>query len=696
MQKYASKDKQHYRSILFFLVVMLIAYLPATSFMFFLKNDAFTGYFPPKFFMSESIKFGYLPLWNPYINFGIPQYGDISSGFWNPITWIFASTTGYNAYSFTVEVFLYVMLGGVGFYKLTEAFDLQPSVQKISALAYMCSGFMVGHLQHFNWLAGAAFFPWCFWSYHLLLTRNSFKVAIQTALLFYLLIASAHPGITIGTVYFFSAYFLYYTISAIHKDRFLHTIQKIGTSHLWFLFFLLLFSVGLIIGYADILPFFTRGDKVSLSASLGNPTTFQSWISIVLPFVTVKNDVFFHTDIAMRNSYFGIILCIMLFVALFNNKNAVQLFLWIVGLLFLLLSSGGVFKTFAFNYLPFLGYVRLNGEFRIFTISCFILLSAMELDKYITNKNTSKVSLKSFFILLGVFIGGMTIFGCLTSIFNRTGFIFHFQQISIQQGISSKLKCLIDTIGFYDTFWIQGIIQMVLLFFMYVCFKNRNWHELVKVVAVDLIIASLLNMPFTGVGRASVADVQTVLNNSPKGIPRPLLKPIVQNDTASTEVNRMVGNWSLYNKQIGSTSRVLYPIILKNTNEYFNRIEQSTYNNQVCTNKPFVFLIDSAASLIELIDYSPQKIRIRINSKKINSLILQQNNYPHWYYSVCNREYPVSLYGINFMEAPVPKGASEITLLFEPKWVVFGMAFSALAILICIVVLFVLYNKKAT
>lgn len=696
MQKYASKDKQRSRSILFFLIVLLFAYLPATSFIFFLKNDAFTGYFPPKFFMSECIKSGYLPLWNPYINFGIPQYGDISSGFWNPITWIIASTTGYNAYSFTVEVFLYVLLSGIGWYKLSGAFYLHPSVQKISALAYMCSGFMVGHLQHFNWLSGAAFFPWCFWSYHLLLTRYSFKAAIQTALLFYLLIASAHPGITIGTVYFFTAYFLYYTISAVQKDRFLHAIQTIGTSHLWFLFFLLLFSVGLIIGYADILPFFTRGDKVSLNASLGNPTTFQSWISIVLPFVTVKNDVFFQTDIAMRNCYYGITLCIMLFVALFNKKNSLQCFLWIVGVLFLLLSSGGVFKTFAFNYLPFLGYVRLNGEFRIFTINCFILLSAMELDKYIVNKKTSKVSLKSFFIILGVFFGGMTIFGLITSIFNRTGIVFNFQHVALKQGIPSKLKFLIDAIGFYDTLWIQGIIQLVVLFFVNQCFNNRNWRLLVKVVAVDLIIASLLNVPFTGVGRASVANVQTVLNISPKGIPKPLLIPIVQNDTASTEVNLLVGNWSFYNKQIGTTSRVLYPIILKNTNEYFNRIEHSTYNNQVCTNKPFVFLKDNAASVVELIDYSPQKIWIRINAEKNNSLILQQNNYPHWNYSVGNKKYPVSQYGINFMEVPVQKGFSEITLLFEPQWVVFGMAFSALAILICIILLFVLYNKKTT
>ena len=42
--------------------------------------------FLQKFSASESIHSGHLPLWNPYINFGLPQYGDMSSGYWNPVT----------------------------------------------------------------------------------------------------------------------------------------------------------------------------------------------------------------------------------------------------------------------------------------------------------------------------------------------------------------------------------------------------------------------------------------------------------------------------------------------------------------------------------------------------------------------------------------------------------------------------------
>src|SRR3954466_3919715 len=109
MQVYANSNRLSLNTILFFIIVLIVAFLPISTFLFFLKNDAFNGYFPPKFFMSESIHAGHLPLWNPYINFGIPQYGDMSSGYWSPITWIIASTVGYNAYTLTIEVLFYIL-----------------------------------------------------------------------------------------------------------------------------------------------------------------------------------------------------------------------------------------------------------------------------------------------------------------------------------------------------------------------------------------------------------------------------------------------------------------------------------------------------------------------------------------------------------------------------------------------------------
>ena len=134
MQVYANSNRLSLNTILFFVIVLIVAFLPVSSFLFFLKNDAFNGYFPPKFFMSESIHAGYLPLWNPYINFGIPQYGDMSSGYWSPITWLIASTVGYNAYSFTVELLFYILLGGLGMYTLTGFFKLEKGFVSLPGL----------------------------------------------------------------------------------------------------------------------------------------------------------------------------------------------------------------------------------------------------------------------------------------------------------------------------------------------------------------------------------------------------------------------------------------------------------------------------------------------------------------------------------------------------------------------------------
>src|SRR5215471_12209759 len=96
---------------LFLLLLCLIAYLPLSSFQFALKNDAFIFNFPPKHFFSESLHAGALPTWNPYLNFGFSIYAYLFFAWLQPITWIFGFI-GYNFYTFTIEVLLYIYLSG--------------------------------------------------------------------------------------------------------------------------------------------------------------------------------------------------------------------------------------------------------------------------------------------------------------------------------------------------------------------------------------------------------------------------------------------------------------------------------------------------------------------------------------------------------------------------------------------------------
>ena len=102
---------------LLLLIVLFVCYLPLSTFYFGMKNDAFSDNFPNKFFLSEAIHSGMLPLWNPYMNFGFPVYADPGFAFWNPITWVFA-LIGYSAYTLTVEVLFYIYIAGISMFAL--------------------------------------------------------------------------------------------------------------------------------------------------------------------------------------------------------------------------------------------------------------------------------------------------------------------------------------------------------------------------------------------------------------------------------------------------------------------------------------------------------------------------------------------------------------------------------------------------
>ena len=109
--------RNSYFIYLLLLVFLIIAYLPLSSSLFALKNDALTANFPNKYFFSAALKNGYLPIWNPYINFGLPLYADPGFAFWNPITWIFG-WIGYSVPILSVEILFYIWIAGITAFEL--------------------------------------------------------------------------------------------------------------------------------------------------------------------------------------------------------------------------------------------------------------------------------------------------------------------------------------------------------------------------------------------------------------------------------------------------------------------------------------------------------------------------------------------------------------------------------------------------
>ncbi|MBS1654197.1 MAG: hypothetical protein JSU05_05070, partial [Bacteroidetes bacterium] len=371
---------------LLFTLFLVIAYLPVFLPFFHIKNDLVTQNLPSRFVISESLYSGYFPWWNPFIHYGIPQYGNMNTGFWNPFLWLIASTTGYSIYSITYEEMFYLLIGTWGIYKLIKEFTNKEAAV-LTGLAYCCSGYAIGHLQHFIWITGVAFFPYVLFfllrTYKNPLLKNFIGAGIST----FIFIASTHPGLVIGAIYF-----ILFIIAFIFLFR-KNVTQQLYSKHFWEITILLVISIVLssivvIISNLDILQHISRGSKVSLAESLLTPTTLQSYLSLLFP-LPVHKTSFFNTDISMRNVYGGLLLLPGLLLFLMKQNWKIIISIAIPLGFFFLLAMGGIFKTFAWHYIPYTGYVRLNGEFTYFVLLILLLLAANGFNDMFENKKYS-------------------------------------------------------------------------------------------------------------------------------------------------------------------------------------------------------------------------------------------------------------------------------------------------------------------
>jgi hypothetical protein len=689
MQVYRKSKLGTFKTVLFFFVVMFLAYLPVSSFLFFLKNDAFNGYYPSKFFISESLHKSQLPFWNPYINFGLPQYGDMNSGFWSPFTWFLADTVGYNVYSFTIELLFYLFVAGTGMFVLCRSFKITTTVAVIAGTAYMCSGYMVGHLQHFNWVSGASFLPWCLWAYTCLQKRLSLRNIIIASSLFYFLAASAHPGIIIGSLYFFIAHAVFLFFRHREEGEQPKKLRQFLVSNFLMLSLLALLSAGMIAGYADVLPHITRGEKVDTIAAMSNPVSLQSSISALLPLSVTKQDSFFSTDISMRNIYFGLSLLMFFLLALMEKKSKEQKFFLITGVVFFLLSLGGIFKTVSYHIIPLMAYIRLNGEFAVFAILCFILVAAFSMNEHIKNNRSFSGKIASISHLLTAILFVAILAGIGISLATHNSFLFQLSDIFSHNRFSMKLKKLIDHISFSDAFWIQGSIQLTAITLLKYCMLRKKSSLFIKICVADLVLATLLNVPFTGVGRTSPRELQQILNKAPDAIPLPGLQPINQRVNIGNEESRMVGDWSFYNKQIGAARHAFYPVELKTTKDIFEN------DRNRFADKPCLFtLIDSNATDVAILSFLSSSIEVTVTCEKADTLVYQQNSYPHWRCVVNDREMKPLLYEGVFLAAPLKPGRNYIQFEFEPVKVNKAFHFSAITFFIMLLVFIITYVKR--
>jgi len=630
------------------LAVLLAAYLPISAFILAIKNDFFQAYFPVRHFMSEAIRNGEIPLWNPFLNYGFPIYGDMSGSYWNPGTWLLAFV-GYNPYSFTAEQLIYLFMAGAGMYLLCGLWTRQRPIRFTAAVAFMCSGFMAGHLQHFNWISAAGILPFCLYGFIKYLDEGKTMQLAFAVFFNSLFLTSSHPGMIIGLLPFMGVLTVWLSS---RNERPAQTLGRAGLVAI----LLAVVNAGLIYGYAEVLVHTNRAEMVPKEAMTGGSTGISSWISFLFP-LAANAKGFLGNEITMRNCYIGLVLLAALTGMIRTKSSATQKMFFFTGIAYMVLASELVMPIY--QYLPLLKYVRLNGEFRVFGLLALILAAVMQLEKkWSANQDGYRQLIQTpilWLVILGMFLATLSL------ITNGSSVAVVMEQSNAS--LRDWIKSFVHAFSWREAVLLQGLIHLMVFALQK---KFRSLNAMAVLASTDLILATLLSLPFTGAGRTSLSEINRMVAQAPPGTLLPYTSPEADIVKAYPTTEKFIGGWGFYSKQVALPENLYYPLSLRTSEDYFAK------DHAALLRQPFTFLKHGHGS-VKTLSNRFSSYQIDVTTNKPDTLVLKQNIFEGWNATINGKPGEIIIVHQSLLGIPLPSGKHEVAASFNRPWVKFQL-----------------------
>ncbi len=704
-------EKKHYQHYFLLLLICLITYWPLTFGFFSVKNDAIHYFLPYRFHISEALRNGEWPFWSPYIYLGYPVYGDMQSGAWNPIVWVFSAISRYDLTLFHFENLLYIFLSGIGMYKLTNRFVSHSRTSLLVATSYMLSGFMLSG-QLINWLASAAFIPFVLLYFLRTIEKNSFQDAAKTALSLFLLLTAGYPSFFIIICYLL---LILFSLKCLNKFR------KKETTKQWRYFFfsqgaiLILFtglSLPAIVSYIDLLPYYHRGSGATYDEIIRNSFEWKHLLSFLFPSSIKAADISSSTDVTCRNLYIGLYILpiFIIFPPKLSRRNICLILLALFSLLFSAGDSTPV-RNLCYEFVPLMDTFRHPSQMRLFIILSVLLLSAPSIKLALNSKTLSLEESKKAIIVLWLTI---------TALFIITAAAI-FQSTIISQpnilGSGTDPKEIIETLTLNDTISVNGIIQLFFALLALWLFRKKNKFSFFPALWIsNLFIMAQFILPITFVSQTNPKEINAIIHQSPKGFP--LIRPdrtLSENSKDAYDNFEKISLSYFYNKKIGISKITNSPSFLTQHEEFINYEQLFKYissrpviyiADSILAQKPGVQEYDSLGCNYAIIDnnninlpancqnagtailkkLSANKLLIEATVTSKALLIITQNYHHCWLAKEGKTRKDIYKVNESFMGISLSPGKHEIELSFLP-----GITFKALwvqGITILILVLF--------
>jgi hypothetical protein len=383
-------------SLLFALVILWLLW-PGFQQQAAMQWDASEIYLPWKFFITEQLKGGHWPLWNPYTTGGFPQHGD--PGTWYEISWLLGLLGTYNLQTLLLEYAIHLYIAALGMYFLIQQRGLSWQLCAAGGILYAFNGFFIGNAQHLGWVIGMAWFPWIvFFVKRLIANSNNNTTTINNILGLSVVVhcqfTGGYLGITAITLYvvvFMVLVELYIRRKAIGKSQIWGLVKHFGAAVVVFS----MLSANAILGLWDLQSLITRSQSLSLSEFQFGEWPWGAWKTMFFQPADIDFANSLGADVSLINLHWGLIPvlmgCYYLISRLWSkpsSKHTQFVVYFLLGCLFLLISAGaaGLIHAGVVSRLPLLQLFRFPSMYRGFAMffwlySIFVLIQGQSTTK---------------------------------------------------------------------------------------------------------------------------------------------------------------------------------------------------------------------------------------------------------------------------------------------------------------------------
>ena len=533
------------RAFIVLLACALIAWWPLATFTYcVVHGDMLDCWLPWRTFIADCLQNGEWPVWNPYQQMGYPVHADLQGPVWYPEALLLGGTIGQSIYVLQALVIAYLLVAGMGMYRLAKQFCGSHTAALAVGVAYMLSGFFTAHVMHQYSFISGAWWPWMFAAFLRLLDKPGWRPALEAAVFQFLLLTGGNHTFTL------IGFWLMFALIAVRSFQFLRAGDRRSALRL-FLHLLLFASASLIMACGVLhawwysAPFIARTGGIEYAMAAENPFTWKATLSFLIPWATTGGPEITGTNITMANAHMGLLMLVLVPLAFLRKRSANENVLLVFGAVCLLASFGDALPVHRWLYsvLPGLDVFRFPSYYTYFTLLCWLLPVARTL---VQLNELPPRSRRVLWLSIGVAASIML--------------VAVIRAASIQLGLGfalddahANLFARMNSTSIAERTLVHGSFQLLLLAGFAAMLWKRKWFSmtrLVALVAVEGVVAVLLCSWQTGISDTSPSIIDRIVEMRPDGFPLPEHRSLSANEDDDHALQPLWRNTNIFQKRV--------------------------------------------------------------------------------------------------------------------------------------------------